>query len=468
MKKCKPIVWLLALVLAFALLGCGGSGDPDKDPKPPVSDFVGGNYTKAPTGKPDYSAFEGVTIPIGAWNPGPGGVNHVYTEGELAAAKEAGIQFLCDLRPVKYTSGKALTQNLDRIEKAGLKTFINFSGASYSDLSDDSIAYSVLKDYIDKDYILGFNFWDEPPKTMFDRLQGDAADFIKDHPDKLAYVNLLPNYASTGQLGTETYQDYVDSFAQTATAATHLSYDFYPLAGKMYGEDVSDPALNNLWLSSLETMSNAAKRAGKDFWVFIQCMDFNQTNRAPQSKEDITFQNFVNMCYGARGLQYFSFTTPPDGAETFGDAMLDRNLNKTKNYDYVKAANELVQSFAHVYMQYEWDNVMPVEGTLLSNLLNTGFDMLTTCMTSSDDFAVTSNVDSLVGQFHDSNGYKAYMVTNINDPIANVMSTVTMTFNANRVLVYGDGQCTVVEIPTGEYKFKINSGEGRFIIPFNV
>lgn len=468
MKNRRLIALLLSLVCTFVLIACGKeNNEPPDGNTPPV--FAGASLTLAKSGTPDYSAHEGELMPIGAWNPSPS-VNYVYTAEELSAAQEAGIRFLCDVRASKYTNKEKLAKAMDAIEKSGMQTIINLSGLSYADVLNDDLPYGALKSYINKDFFKGFNFWDEPGTGKFADLQQSAEAFAHDYPNKTGYVNLLPNYATQGQMGitgAQSHKDYVQSFAETVTSSSVLSYDFYPLAGQMSNGEVMEHSLNGLWLGSLENMANAAKASNKDLWVFIQCMDFNNTNRAPQSVADITLQNYVNMCYGARGLQYFSLTTPPNDRETFGPAMLDRELEKTDNFTYVKAANEELQSFAYAYLQFTWDNVMPVEGKVITDVLSNGFDLLTTHMRQSDDFAVTSNMDALVGQFHDANGYKGYMVSRISDPMDGLMSTTSMTFNATRVLVYANGTCEIVEIPTGVYEFTMEAGEGRFIIPFN-
>lgn len=490
-KNKKILSCVLAGALAFAsvasLCACqntgGNTGDnpngkPNGDENTPT--FVGGDYVKAPTGKPDYSAHAEEKMPIGAWSTTPR-INYEYTAEELAAAKEAGIDFFCDMRISRYTSTRTAIKCFEAIRDAGMKTFINLSGYDYDDLckaghldengdimTEDGVHGGVY-DLLGEDYILGFNLWDEPNTERFASLDKRGAMFLKDFPEKQCYINLLPNYATNGQLHAGTYQEYISTFAETVTNVTHYSYDFYPLVGQMSGEEVTSHALNPLWLVSLEVNANAAKETGNDLWVFIQNMSFGVNNRAPQSKSDITLQNYVNMCYGARGIQYFSFQTPDTnefGPDDVG--MLDRDLNKTKNFDYVKEANEELATFDHVYLQFEWENVMPVTGTVFEDISCSGFDLLSSHMTSSEYFSATANVDTLIGQFHDANGYKGYMVANMSDPLEYYTDRVSMTFNANRVLVYGNGSSEVVKIPTGVYTFNLQEGEGRFLIPFNV
>lgn len=466
----------MLFVGAVGCVACESGGENGDDNKNPQDTFLGGNFVKAPTGAPDYSAHESEKMLIGAWNSSPG-TNYVYTEKELSAAKEAGIDFLCDYRASRQTSSRAVKGCMEAIEASGLKLFINLSGLSYSDVApgedEGTSGYKALYEYLGKDYIMGLNVQDEPPAEDFAKHEATTAAFLKDFPNKQCYINLLPNYANAGQLGGKetgvTFEKYVERFTQTATSVTHYSYDFYPLLGQMSGEYVMTHALNSLWCASLETYANAAKNNNKDLWVFIQNMSFGANNRQPQSVSDITMQNYVNMCYGARCLQYFSLTTP-DTYE-FGEfdvGMLDRDLNKTPSFDYVKAANEELATFDHVYLQFEWENVMPVTGTVFGDNLNSGFDMLKTHMTSSEYFTATANADTVVGQFHDENGYKGYMVANLSDPMDAITDTVSMTFNANRVLVYTGGQCKTVEIPTGVYTFNLEEGGGAFLIPYNV
>ena len=452
-------------------LGLGGGKDDDDDKKDNNNDPPAVQLIAAPTGAPDYSAHEDEKMFIAAWNAAPD-AQYEYTQAELSAAKDAGIDALCDVR-ISRNSQKINVKNLQAIKAAGLKAILNLAGLSYDDICAGGYQ-SGVGDFLDEDFIAGINFWDEPSKQEFtsQRLEEKAAQFLQDHPGKLAYVNLLPNYASPDQLGASNFADYIQSYVQTVTSVTHLSYDFYPLVGQMSGGQVMSNGLNSLWLPSLEIISNAAKSVNKPLWVFIQAMSFGANNRSPQSTADITFQNYVNMCYGARVLQYFCLTTPnkQPGGE-FGPydwGMLDRENQKTANFTYVKEANEQLQNFAYAYLQFEWENVMAVTGTVASEPSNTGFDMLQTAMTSSEHFTATANVDTLIGQFHDENGYKGYMVANMRDPMDPVRSTVSMEFNANRVMVFSKDGYETVELNNGKYTFNLEAGDGKFLVPYNV
>ncbi len=448
--KRKWIALLLTAVLAIVTVGCSGGSK---------LGIPGSELVLAPEGEPDYSAYEGEEFLIGAWNPTP--ALRAYDDRMFTYAKEAGINFLCDLRAAQHPDER-LEKRMQEVEENQMRTFINLSGYTYE--TDVRGA-----EFLDSEYFMGFNFWDEPGTSRFESLEESAKIFKEDHPDKLAYINLLPNYATAGQMGASDFSEYINTFLETVPSVDHLSYDFYPLSGQMSGGEVMSHGVSQLWLYSLEVMANAAKSVNKDLWVFIQCMSFGVNNRAPQSTSDITFQNYINMCFGAKAIQYFCLTTPTGGE--FGEydvGMLDSNYEPTDNFQYVKEANQELNSFAYVYNRFTWETVTPVYGAY-DNALNTGaFDMLETPLMSSSYFTASADYSVLIGKFHDDNGYAGYMLANYSDPLDYQSAELTMSFNANRLLVFSNGSKQVVEIPDGVYTCTLAEGEGQFVIPFNV
>lgn len=469
MKKKRLIAGAAcAMTLVFAFAGCGGTDPDDPGPgkNPPNNTPPASTLTAAPACQPDYSAHAGEELPIGGFNPQERIRVKKLDPKVYSYAKEAGIDFLCDMRAAQNDT--TISELVADCAANDFKCFVNLTGYQYKDVKDAP--------FLQSEAFLGFNFWDEPPVTGpytgFDKLSEAVTQFKTDHPGKLAYINLLPNYATPGQMGAATFSEYVSEFVKRVPDVDRLSYDFYPLNGQMSGGTVMSYWLNQLWLPSLEEMASASKKSGKDLWTFIQCMSFGANNRAPQSKADITLQNYTNMAYGARGLQYFCLTTPAVGANSgeFGEydaGILDRDFEPTANFTYVKEANEELAAFESVYMQFEYENTMVVFGTE-DDVLYTGFDDLKSPMLSSEYFLADADYNVLVGQFHDENGYKGYMVTNFSDPLDNHTPEVKMSFNANKALVYWGGKCEVADLENGNYTFTMQEGEGRFIIPFHV
>ena len=73
----------------------------------------------------------------------------------------------------------------------------------------------------------GLMVYDEPNVSAFPTLAQNYVMFRKYFPDKLFYVNLLPNYATDEQLGTDNYAKYVAEYAKMVKQG-YLSYDHYP------------------------------------------------------------------------------------------------------------------------------------------------------------------------------------------------------------------------------------------------
>ena len=448
-KKWLP--FLLVAVLLFALAGCGDG----KQPNEPDSNDP--TYIAAPTGAPDYSAYKETSeFPIGAWLG-----SHSFTKDYCTYAKEAGITFFDGFRAAYYPNG-GVAKRIAYMEETGMKAIVSLMGITYQEYANSTI--------IDSPAFMGFGFYDEPSYAQFGTLETNANDFITKHPDKNAYINLLPVYSSLGQLGTDSYEKYIKGFVEQVPSVSQLSVDYYPLLGETVGGTlILANYLAQSWLSNMELCANEAKSAGKDLWCFIQTMSYGSDRRPPKSMADITFQNYVNMCYGVKGLQYFCFDTPNVSSEfsTYDYGMLDRNGEPTEIYTFVKEANEELSTFSYAYLQFEWENCMPVYGTKDAGVNFESFDMLQSPLTTSDYFAATADYNALVGQFTDKDGYKGYMLANFSDPLDNQSTNITLTFNANKILVFANGTEEIVSIPEGVYTCELKPGEGRFVVPFN-
>ncbi len=107
---------------------------------------------------------------------------------------------------------------------------------------------------------------------------------------------------------------------------------------------------------------------------------------------------------------------------------------------------------------------------------NIAFENLDSPLRSSEHFTASANHDTLIGTFtHTQKGLRGYMVVPYVDPHLNHAGTdfmypdtqVTLTFKSKQVLVYGNGESKVVEIPNGMYTATLRPGQGQFIVPFD-
>lgn len=477
MIKKRLAIIFLAVTMVLSLAGCkptdnnpGGPGGPGVD-DPPAKVYT--DYTIAPTGAPDYSAHSGEQMVIGAYI----GYSRNYSTNKERYdtypryAAEAGVNTIFGIRAAQVASSKNIERMLAAMEPYGVKALVSMQGLSYP---------NDVEDYIGKGEsspsFMGYDFWDEPGVTRFMSLQNQAKEFLEKYPTKNAFINMLPSYATLGQLEAESYDDYLGKFTRNVKSVSQICVDHYPLIGEMYGDVAGSSTLSKTWLYDLEANANAAKSAGKDFWCYIQGMAYGN-RRIPESAACLKFQNYVSMCYGVKSVSYFCLDTPAEGVEfdEYVYGMIDRDGNKTPIHGYAKEANEELAFLDHVYLQFDWDGCMPVKGT--ADGTNIAFVNLRTPVTESEYFGVEADHDALVGIFTDKSGYKGYLITPYADTHLDYISEefialdteLAFTFNADKLLVLDmkTKQSSVVDLTDGKYEITLSPGDGQFVIPFN-
>jgi hypothetical protein len=154
-------------------------------------------------------------------------------------------------------------------------------------------------------------------------------------PGHPAYINLFPNYARPPQLGTATYQEYVDRFVAEAPGIDFISFDNYPIENYRVRAD---------WYENLEIISKAARGKGIPFWAFaLTSTHFNFT---PATPEHLRLQMHVNLAYGAQGLQYFPYWAPN---ASHWHAPINFDGKRGELYDHVRELNAELQLLAPVF-----------------------------------------------------------------------------------------------------------------------
>lgn len=187
----------------------------------------------------------------------------------------------------------------------------------------------------------GYYLRDEPNTADFPALAEwtkriQAIDVA--HP---CYINLFPNYANAGQLGSATYQEHLDRFIKEVPVPW-LSFDHYPVVGK---------SVRGEWYENLELVSAAAKSAGKPFWAFALAVAHDPYPIA--EIEHLRLQVFSNLAYGAQGIQYFTYWTSESPHWNFHQAPIDTKGKRTVVYDRVKQVNAEVRGLSQVFLGAE-------------------------------------------------------------------------------------------------------------------
>lgn len=223
-------------------------------------------------------------------------------------------------------------QMLDLANQAGLMAIVTDEraaqaiGATPADRAAKLAALAA--DYAMKPALYGYHLVDEPSAGSFAAIATVVSDLRALDASHPGIVNLLPIYASLGQLGAPTYDGYIGGFLQAVNPAA-FSYDHYNFGvGGVDGADFFDN------LAAVRARSVASKTP---FWQYIQAISFNghRDTTGPEKR----WAALHTLAYGGTGVMYFTYWTPPQTAENFGSGIVARDGTRTSQYADVQSIN---------------------------------------------------------------------------------------------------------------------------------
>ena len=255
-------------------------------------------------------------------------------------ATEATVERYLEMRNAGYThsfppgsSALEVEAELDISQKVGMKLII-----SCPELQSD--IENTVRKFMNHPALAGYHLKDEPTRTDFPAL-ADWAKKINTIDDKhFCYINLFPNYASSEQLGTKTYKDYVQTFINEVPVS-FLSFDFYPIKQNEKGERT----ISSGWYENLELFANEASKKGKSFWAFA--LTTSHWDYPIPTLEDLRLQVYSNLAYGAQGIQNFTYWTP---WEPFKEGPIALDGTRSVVYERVKKVNEEIKDLSGVFL----------------------------------------------------------------------------------------------------------------------
>ena len=237
---------------------------------------------------------------------------------------------------------ESMSAMLDLAAEAGIKLFV-----TCRELLEDP--EGVAAHFKDHPAVAGYFVIDEPTwaedgwqKTAYvaNPVTGlDLSDIVERiqavDPDRPCYINLFPNVASAEQLGTPTYHEHVSRFLEEVPEVAFVSFDHYPIANY---------ALRDAWFENLEIVSTLARAHDKPFWAFA----LSSTHYAytPPTLAHIRLQHYVNLAYGAQGLQYFPYWAP-NANHWF--APIEYDGGRSYLWEHVRELNAAIQLRAPVF-----------------------------------------------------------------------------------------------------------------------
>jgi hypothetical protein len=202
-------------------------------------------------------------------------------------------------------------------------------------------ARQAVKEYAGHPALRGYFVADEPVVSELDGLAALVAELRALDPSHPAYVNLLPDYIPPDELGAESYEAYVERFVEKVEPRI-LSYDYYP-----FGKEKD----RSTFFSNLSAIRWVAHRHHLPFMLIVLAMPHGPY-RDPTEAE-LAWQVFHALAFGARGVSYFTYWTPPMGEEWKShDGLIDGG-RRTLHYHQAARINAKVRAIAAELERYE-------------------------------------------------------------------------------------------------------------------
>lgn len=287
------------------------------------------------------SAQEGITMlkpdefAILPWSSTPG------DEAALKGIRECGFNL----------AGFVSPNDLDKVSQAGLKCIVLYGNNRVNDaeaqLDDKEIAKRVdalVARTANHPAVFGYYLRDEPGAGAYPGLGRWAAAYKKAAPEALAYINLLPNYASPEQMGVPTYEEYLESFIKTVKPK-FISYDHYAL--------MDDGTLRDGYFQNLEAVRKSAIKHALPFWNIV--LSNAHFRYAEPTYAGLRFQLYTTLAYGARGISYFTYFVSSTG--NYRLSPIDQFGHKTPTWDMLQNVNLQLHKLGPTYITLKSVNV---------------------------------------------------------------------------------------------------------------
>lgn len=152
-----------------------------------------------------------------------------------------------------------------------------------------------------KPSLWGYYLEDEPPAGRFGRLAERIAALKEKDPKHPGFINLYPNYCPVSDLGTKSYEEYVDKFLDIVKPEI-LSYDHYCFFQNKEGEPGDGPG----YFANLEVIRHLALKYNVPFCNVIQSTSWGREIWLPTENE-MRWLVYTTLAYGGKAFAYYRY-----------------------------------------------------------------------------------------------------------------------------------------------------------------
>ncbi len=284
----------------------------------------------------------------------------VMDEAALRRMKEAGFtQVIADRSPEENK------RIIEWCRAEGLEVLVcdpRIIEAVKDSVQREKLLRDAVDEYKGCTNVYGYYIMDEPSEKAFDDLGHVREILEKLDPSKLAYVNLLPNYATLEGLGSESYQSHLENFIKTVRPQM-LSYDHYhfqerrmalPSHEKTEGSEnqtrITTAEIEERagFFDNIETMRDISKKTGIPFMIIILTVEHGVYRNVNEA--EIRWEVFQSLAYGSAKISYFTYGLPeglPESDESFwkySNSIVNADGSPTRHYYEISRINQELQT----------------------------------------------------------------------------------------------------------------------------
>jgi ribosomal protein L7/L12 len=436
---CLGVVLLLIAISVAALAMAGEKavrGEPAAVPssqRPTLADAVKADLVPF-THSPDF-------FPILPWD-----VLHLSNK-PLRSAKN-GLESIAECN---FTvAGFVRLEDLPLCEKLGLVGILT-QARKWKDVPDDEIdgrVKQMAQGTANNRSVLGYYIKDEPGASLFPKLGKIVAAVKKYAPGKLAYINLLPSYATKGapdtsQLGTATYTEYLEMFVNEVKPQ-FISYDNYMV---QYSDDMQEPIRAANYYADLLEIRRVSQKYGLPFWNIVSCDRIGSQSTIP-SPSNLAFQAYTTLAAGGRGVTWFKYYQ-----DQFAYAPIDNAGEKTETWRYLQVVNKQVRVLGPILNHLRSTGVFFTSPPPVKPLpLLPGRIVKTVQSKASPRGLIEVELPLMVGEFTDENGTDFVMVVNLSlEKSANIKLDTVKPYKTRQVFSSEDGRLLLLDEENGHW-----------------
>ncbi len=309
---------------------------------------------------------------------------------------------------------------------------------------------------IDDPIVWGGALRDEPggPNGTFEAVLPIYQAFKAQHPNKLGYINLYPDYANAEQLGTPSYEEHVTKY-MTMFKPEVLSMDHYPTFQATLDS-------RGDYCRNLAVMRNHSLKANIPFWNYFNTMPYGDHTDPTESQ--LRWQINSSLVYGAKGVLYFCYFTPQGWEFPRGGAIIDVNGRKTRHYAQAQRINAELKNLGPTLMQLTSKDITRVTGMEAAGeaLAKTPVKKIVNTYTKS------TPLDLQIGTFTNTDGSAAAIIHNYSYTHT---AWITIEFNSDHAKVVELDKTTGKEVPLYDespampgLQISFDSGDARLFL----